>query len=73
MMHVHVLLDEDDLDRGRARVETNPHLPDAGPLVMVDLPEVVLSCRPPSALSAALRSWADQIDEQVATLERKAA
>ncbi len=71
MVHVHLLLDEEDLDRGRVRVETNPHLPDASPLAMVDLPEVVLSCRPSSALSSALRRWADQIDEQAAHFQRR--
>ncbi len=73
MVNVHVLLDEDDLDRCRVRVETNPHLPELGPMAQVDLPQALLICRPPSALSAALRSWADQIDEQAATLEREAA
>ncbi len=72
MVHVHVFLDEDDLDRGRVRVEANPHLPNLGVRAEVDLPEVVLSCRPPAALSAALRSWADQIDEQAAALEPEA-
>jgi hypothetical protein len=73
MVNVHVFLDEEDLDRCRVRVETNPYLPELGPMAEVDLPELVLTCRPPSALSAALRRWADQIDEQAATLERKAA
>ncbi len=72
MVHVHVVLDEDDLDRGRVRVEVNPHLPEMGAQAEVILPEGTLVCRPPSALSAALRRWADQIDEQAAGLEREA-
>ncbi len=71
-MPMPLFFDEDDLDRGRVRVETNPHLPELGPMAQVDLPETLLICRPPSALSAALRRWADQIDEQAAALEREA-
>ncbi len=73
MVPMCVFLDEDDLDRGRVRVETNPYLPDLAPMAQVDLPEALLICRPPSALSAALRRWADQIDEQAAALEREVA
>ncbi len=72
MVPVHMFLDEDDLDRGRVRVEVNRHLPQLGPMAQVDLPQALLICRPPAALSAALRRWADQIDEQAAALEREA-
>ncbi len=72
MVHVHVLLDKGDLDRSRVRVEVNPHLPEMGAQAEVILPEGTLVCRPPAALSNALRSWADQIDEQAAALEREA-
>ncbi len=72
MVHVHVLLKEEDLAGADVRVRTDRYPPDSGPVARVDMPEVVLACRPPSALSAALRCWADQIDEQAAALEREA-
>jgi hypothetical protein len=72
MVHVHVNLAGDDFAGAHVRVRTDRYPPDAGPVARVDLPEVVLTCRPPEALSAALRRWADQIDEQAAALEREA-